>query len=153
MVRLAAATCVGMREVGDHVADLAAVRGSSRPSGIRDEGDGRRASISERSRINRFGLRLKRDRARRLRLDHSIQHAAVMHRRDHHPEVGAHRGARVDDVLQQIIEIVAARAGQVGTDFAANAVKLVAGAADPVKHVSPAAKVGLGERLPSPAFP
>ena len=44
-----------------------------------------------------------------------------MHRRHYHPEVGAHHGAGVDDVLQQIIEIVATRAGQVGTDFATNA--------------------------------
>ena len=54
-----------------------------------------------------------------------VQDTAVAHCDHHHAEVGADHRAGVDDVLEQIIQIVTARSGQVGTDLPAAAIKLV----------------------------
>ena len=62
-------------------------------------------------------------------------------------------GARVDDVLEQVIEVGPAGAGEVGADVAAVAVEPVARGAGLLEDGATLAPVGRGERLRRRAAP
>ncbi len=89
---------------------------------------------------------MERERAIGLAFDQSIEHASVVHCHHNHAIIGTDRGAGIDDVFEQVIDVVAARAGQVGADLAAIAVELVARAADPVVGQTPVAAIRAGKR-------
>ena len=75
-------------------------------------------------------------------LDQGIEHAAVGHRHDAHPVIGADDGARVDDVLEQVIQVGPAGAREVRADVAAVAVEPVARGAGFLEDCATLAPVG-----------
>ena len=79
--------------------------------------------------------------------DQAVENAAVGHAEDRHAEVFVHDGAGVDDVVEQIVEIVAAGAGEVGGDRAAGAEEAMAVGAGGLEDGAAVACVGGGERL------
>ena len=95
-----------------------------------DDDEGLTPSISERSSDHRLGLGLEGQRAGGLGLDQSVEDAAVVHGDHDHSEIGGDRGGGIDDVLEQVVEVVAAGAGQVGADLAPLAVEPVATGAE-----------------------
>ena len=82
----------------------------------------------------RFSHRFQRQRAVGFGRDDAVEHASVFEINDGHTKVGSHNGARVDDILQQIIEVVAARAGKVRADLPSVTVKRVASGASGVEN-------------------
>ena len=70
------------------------------------------------------------------------ERAAVARRDDHHPVGVRDLAVRIEDVEEQVVQVGPVRAGDVGTDRAALAVHLVAGAAGPLEDATAVADVG-----------